>query len=491
MGHLSNISERTWFWLTFILFALIYASITFVNHYVFRTNAFDLGINNNAIYDYAHFRWNDCMIMQPQFENVLSDHFTILPILISPLYWIFGSYTMLIVQYITVLLGGYGIYKFAKLKTDHKYLPVIAMAHFYCIWGIYSALAFDYHDNVMAAMFVPWLFYYFDQLKWKQVAVFFALILISKENMALWMTTLAPGLGLLYKDKTRRWAGIIMGLAAVVYFGLIVKLVIPSLANSNRAYLHFNYDVLGHNFSDALTTIFTRPWYTFKLLFINPEAPDFDNIKPELHLMVLLAGGWAFIKRPQYLFMLLPIYAQKLFSNDFGKWGINAHYSIEFAPILAIAVLDFFTTAQNTKYTRYAALGVVLITFLATIWKIDHRSSKWYYPVSTRFYQKQHYIQKDFSVVAMHKALKLIPDGAIVSAQSFICPHLCFRDYIYLYPMVDDAEYVVLAVDQANPYPLGSSEEVLDSIEAYRHKTNWEIIYNQPKAIIAKKNNIE
>lgn len=85
-------------WLAGIIFfsSLIYASVSLVNHYFFRTNTYDLGINNNAIFDYTHFRWNDCMIMQPAFENVLSDHFSLYPILVSPFYWIFGTYTMLI-----------------------------------------------------------------------------------------------------------------------------------------------------------------------------------------------------------------------------------------------------------------------------------------------------------------------------------------------------------------------------------------------------------
>jgi len=41
--------------LVFSLFSLIFASITFVNHYNFRTFGWDLGINHNAIYDYAIF----------------------------------------------------------------------------------------------------------------------------------------------------------------------------------------------------------------------------------------------------------------------------------------------------------------------------------------------------------------------------------------------------------------------------------------------------
>ena len=122
-------------------FGLVYSSISLVNHYNFRTYAWDLGINNNAIYDYAHFRWNDCMLMQPQFDNVLSDHFSLLPILVSPFYWIFGSYTMLLFQIAAILFGGIGIYKYFHKKTSDFNLSVIAAIHFYSVWGIYLLLA--------------------------------------------------------------------------------------------------------------------------------------------------------------------------------------------------------------------------------------------------------------------------------------------------------------------------------------------------------------
>src|SRR5215207_5605476 len=103
-----------------IIFGLIFCSISLVNHYNFRTFAWDLGINNNAIYDYAHFRWNDCMLMQPQYANILGDHFALFPIIVSPLYWIFASYTMLVFQIAAILFGGYGIYCYILFKLSDK-----------------------------------------------------------------------------------------------------------------------------------------------------------------------------------------------------------------------------------------------------------------------------------------------------------------------------------------------------------------------------------
>ena len=121
-----------WLLLVFVFFGGLFASISFVNHYNFRTYGWDLGINQNALFDYAHFKWNDCMIMQPSFDNVLADHFSLYPLLISPLYWVFGSYTMLIFQWAGILFGGLGVYRFVRFISNNKKLATFAVVHFFC-----------------------------------------------------------------------------------------------------------------------------------------------------------------------------------------------------------------------------------------------------------------------------------------------------------------------------------------------------------------------
>ena len=115
-----HFKHHKWLLLIFTVFGLIFASLSFVNHYNFRTYGWDLGINQNAIFDYAHLRWNDCMIMQPSFKNVLADHFSLYPLIISPLYWIFGSYTMLIFQWAAILFGGLGVFRFVDFISKNK-----------------------------------------------------------------------------------------------------------------------------------------------------------------------------------------------------------------------------------------------------------------------------------------------------------------------------------------------------------------------------------
>ena len=90
---------------------VLYCLISLVNHYLFKTYALDLGLYTHALYDYAHFRMADCSMFKDVPYSLLSDHFDLYLPLLSPLVYMFGSYTLLVVQIAAVLLGGWGIYK--------------------------------------------------------------------------------------------------------------------------------------------------------------------------------------------------------------------------------------------------------------------------------------------------------------------------------------------------------------------------------------------
>lgn len=473
----------------FLFFGLIFSSISLVNHYNFRTYGWDLGINHNAIFDYAHFRWNDCMIMQPSFTNVLSDHFSLYPILVSPFYWVFGSWTMLIFQIAAILFGGLGIYKYVSRLTNNENLSRIALIHFFSIWGIYSALSFDYHDNVVATMFVPWFLYYFDQEKWKQSILFFVLILIAKENMALWAVFI--GFGLVWKyafQKNKKMALVSLGFAflALFYFVLIIKVVIPALATPGRDYLHNSFNALGSNFGEVIINIIKHPLKAFELLFVNHSGdPAYDWIKTETYIAILLAGGLALFLAPEYLIMLIPIIAQKVFNDIPMRWGISVHYSIEFAPILVIA---FYTVLVKIKKWQppiaYLGMGITLISNLSFL---DHRTSEYYNRENSQFYKKSHWV-RDFNVGEAHRILSKIPKNAKVSAQSPLCPHLAFRDYIYHYPFIGDANYIALIPAETNKYPL-TDETYQKAIDDFLASGEWVIADKNEALLILKKRN--
>ena len=471
----------------FTIFALIFASITFVNHYNFRTYGWDLGINQNAIYDYAHFRWNDCMIMQPQFTNILSDHFSLYPVLVSPFYWIFGEWTMLIFQFLAILFGGFGIYKYVINLTKNTTISTLAVAHFFSFYGIYSALSFDYHDNVVATMFVPWFLLYFEQRNWRKAILFFVLIIIAKENMALWAVFIGFGVSfkdLLQKDKQAALKGLYFALAAAIYFILIIKVIIPSLATPGRDYLHNSFNALGGNFGEVLVNILKHPIDALKLLFYNHSGdPMYDGMKAETYLALALAGGFILVLAPEYLIMIIPILGQKMFNDLPIRWGISVHYSIEFAPIIVIAV---YTIIHRLKKYKVAVASVILAsTFISSASFLDHRTSEYYNQANSQFYKKKHW-KRDFDVSEVNKLLKTIPSNAKVSAQACLTTHLAFRDYIYHFPFISDAEYIALLPADENKYPNDavSYQKTIDDLLA---SGKWKVAAKNEAVLILKK----
>jgi len=468
-------------------FAILYSTISMVNHYMFRTYALDLGIYNQAMYDYAHFRINHNTVFQPDFGNLLSDHFELLLIIVSPLYYLFGSYTLLIVQIVALLLGGQGIYKYVELISNSRKLAIAAMIQFFLFYGIYSALTFDYHNNVVGTMLVPWIFYFIHKNKWKQSVFLFVLFLVSKENMALWGFFIFAGIMIMYrKDRKKLIFSAILCVVSLAYFLFVVKWLIPFLGKPGNGYMHFRYSVLGNNINEALTTIITRPLYAFKLLFINPLGTvEGDYVKTELHLAILLSGGILLFFRPYYLIMLLPIYGQKLFCDYVTYWGLGCHYSIEFAPIITIGAFTFINNIQKQRTRRNITYLLILFTAYVTLRTFRDDTYTYFTRENQRFYLKEHYTRA-FDIKKAYSILKLIPENVPVSAQDEFVPRLAFREKIYTFPNVVDAEYILLLLEGGSYYPL-FKEQYEQKVYEYLKNNTWSVFYNDYPFLILKK----
>ncbi|GAB2858962.1 DUF2079 domain-containing protein [Hymenobacter ruber] len=462
-------------------FGVAYGLLALVNHYLFRTYAFDLGIYNQAVWDYSHLRLNANSVMR--YNNLLSDHLTLVQPLYGPLFWLFGSYTLLLVQIGLILLGGYGAYRLHQLRTNGTQpgTSLALMVMFLSTWGIYSALAFDYHDNVLAAMLLPWLLYWLEANRRGRAAVMALLMALSKENMALWLVFIALGLAWLHwrEPAKRRWALAIAACAAL-YFLVVVKFIIPALGSGDAYVYQQQYAALGRTTGEMLHTLLTRPFYVIGLLFRNnlPSA-DGDYAKLELHAMVLLSGGLALVRRPAYLLMLAPIYGQKLLSANVAHWGINYQYSIEFVPVLHAAVSQWLANVEPQRARRWG-IGAAVLALVATVVSMQVRVSPYYDKSATKFFSGKHY-HVDFDAGSVHRGLAVIPADARVSATTALVPHLAARRSIYQFPYVADADYIA-ALPPASIYPL-SAPELAAQLQAYQASGRWRVV-SAPGALL-------
>jgi uncharacterized membrane protein len=441
----------------FSLFAIVYSLISLVNHYMFHTYGLDMGMFNHALYSFAHLKMNYVTTaIDGSSINYFADHFSPLSILFSPFYYLMGTYTLLVIQIAAILLGGLGACLLARRQLDTRYLPLIVLVQFFGIWGIYSALSFGFHNDVMGAMLVPWLVYFYLKDKKGLVVLFFVLILIAKENMALWLIFIM--LGLMIIKGLSRWREYLrfempLIVAAAVYFSVVMGQIMPALSDGyvTEYYLYGN---TGDSTLAIAEKYITDPWRTITLIFNgHAENQSASWSKLGLHAMILASGGVAFLLAPAFWLMLIPIYLQNFLSDDPKLWSQSYQYSIYFVPIISMALIAALAKLRQPRLQYSAAIIVTLATYVFMFAAIE--SGQIFVVnsnISARFYGAEHYqtsIDRDIIV----RLLDYIPDKASVSASPSLVPHLSFRDKIYMYPVIKDADYIVLLQDFKNQFP--------------------------------------
>jgi hypothetical protein len=224
-------------------------------------------------------------------------------------------------------------------------------------------------------------------------------------------------------------------------------------------------------------------------LFINTTGnPIYDGIKQEFYFYYLLCGGALLVIRPRYILLFIPLIAKKMFNDDPIRWSNELYYSIEFVSILPIVVF-LIISEFHSKMLRYVVTGFVcLSTIVLTIHYLDNfnRKLNWWGDQKYAFYKPSMY-KADVNVGKINKYLKSIPDDASVSASGHLLPHLAFRQKIYYFPRVDDAEYLVLFMKD-DLYPL-NAVQFEDEANKYLKTSKWQfLVYDYPFIIAHRKN---
>jgi hypothetical protein len=135
-------------------------------------------------------------------------------------------------------------------------------------------------------------------------------------------------------------------------------------------------------------------------------------------------------------------------------WGINGQYSIEFTPILTLAFIDLVRVLKNWKYLKLFVSISILLIVLSTMRTLRVRKSANYDRTNSDFTSIIHYQSNGLDIPYIRQQLKLIPKNIPLSVSSCFAPHLADRKKIYLFPIVKDAEFIVLIQDNSRTYPV-------------------------------------
>jgi hypothetical protein len=408
-----------------------------------------------------------------------------------PIYLVGDLLGIIAYQWFSILFGAVGIYLYAKEVLPYGRLwPVI---QFFGMWGLYSALAGNIYIDFVGAMGIPYLFYFFHRKKWFLFSIAFLFVLLAKEHYSMLLTSISIGLLWIYRKENTRRDILKMSffiLIALLYLFLATKYIIPyyckvkgyAIQRIDQLYKHLWADnplcpsVYASTLIEKVKFIACNWRYIWTLLWVEPPieymyghtCQQLFGIKWETHMAIILSGGWTFLYNGLiFLFILLPVYIYKLLSMEPQMWGTMAHYSIEFAVVLPIALI---WSMRNSLPKLIPLIGFIgaFMAHLTNYLLMEKRFSLWYYPQLMRWYSCEHYCPYE-KYKSIRKAASLVPKEASYCTDIRHAPYISVSS---LYrENIEEADYVFAIKEGYFAFPL-------DSLQRLKDSGQWETLHD-------------
>jgi uncharacterized membrane protein len=454
-----------------LAFVVYYTAYTWSLLGTFRSNAEDMGIMDQALWNTLHGA-----ILHQTICNSISDtnclgdvsrfaiHFEPIMLPISLLY-VFAPTpkALMLLQTLVVASGVFPVFWIACRRLSSPLAGVIFAIAYLLYPQLQSAILFDFHAVTLTMAFLVFALYF--MLTRNNVGLLIACVLALSTKEEVPLDILMIGLAiLLFQRRWKLGAGIIGLSLAWLAMAVIVMHIASPVGHSPTA---ARYGYLGDSPIQAGIYLATHP-----IQVLREEMLDDAGIS---YLGILL-GAFSFLgfASPLTLLLCLPALSINLLSSDANMHQGLHQYSAEIVPIMVfsavsgIALLlelvalgqrryilatDAFSNLKKQIGYAFARLGlktptvsrVALVALLAIAFAgclVQQRTMNLGNPLT--------FLALAWPTATAHSDLAnmvvaMIPADASVSAQDTLAPHLSHRRYIYQYPYgADQSDYVVL-----------------------------------------------
>jgi uncharacterized membrane protein len=385
-------------------FAVLFAAYSVVRHHHILSGGYDLGIFDQAIRAYAHFKPPIVPIKEPGF-NLLGDHFHPVLILLVPFYRLWpDASTLLVAQAVLVAASIIPISRLALTRLGPRRGTAVAVAYGLS-WGIQGAIDFDFHEIAFAVPLLAFALVALAEQRWTAAIAWTLPLLLVKEDMGL--TVAAIGAYLCWKGRRRD--GALLAAAGLATVLITVELILPHI---NAGGFRYSTYLAGDNPVTALLHLPTGlPAHPRKLVLL---------------VMVAVTTAGAALRSP-LLLIGVPGLLTRLVSADPWHWEIGrVHYNAILMPIVFVALLDALPALASSRRRLVRAYGWAAVP--ATIsFALLLQVATWSLlnPVAYRDTERAE---------AAHRLLRLIPDDARVATSNNLAPQLTSRCDVVIFP---------------------------------------------------------
>ncbi len=431
--------------LLIVLYIAFFSALAVARHDAFETLTFDLGNHDQAIWNTIHGRPFHFTNMTG-LDSRLALHFEPILLPLSLSYLVYSDpRTILVLQTVIVGLGALPVFWLAREKLNNDLAALVFPLAYLLFPALEAANLFDFHTVTLAVPFLLYAFYFLRGRRYGLFALFAVLAMSCKEDIPLLVAMLGIYIFVVQKDKK---VGVLTFVGSGCWFYIAMFLISPRFSPIGQNVHLERYAYLGQTPQEVVSTVLTRPGLIWEQLVVKARVG---------HYLCQLLAPVAFTSlfSPQTFLISLPSLAINLLSQYEGMQEVTRyHYAAPLVPFVIISSVygvDFLATLGwkrlkvPRRKTLYLLSGAVLAASLCYHYYLG------FSPLSARF---------QWPAVTEHHRLAQelidqIPPTASVSAQFNLNPHVSQRETLYMFPNINDAEYIFLDVDS-----LGNKDDI-------------------------------
>lgn len=441
-------------WLPFAIVVLgwlgytIYFSVlTLQNHFKLQTMGWDLGIENNLVWNAAHFNrplFKTSIIGGPESTH-LGFHETYISYLMGIFYRLWPHPQALLV-YQAAVIGGGALPLFAFARRHVGDWTACLLSILYLMYApLQGSNLYDFHYLPFAPFFIWWCLWALESRRNGMATVAIILTLANREDMSALVIVL--GLYLLMTGE-RPKAGLVVACVGAVYFVVVKLILMPHFLNGYPAYINQYEGLLPEGdsgFGGVLKTVFGNPAFTMTNLL------EHDKIVYLLQIMVpLVFLPW---RRPVGMLCSIPGFIFTMLATHYPPLiQISFQYTAYWTTFLFMAVV-----ANLAWVRRNEAAGVVAFANSRRAWLVAmtagvlitsyqfgivfQRNTAWggFSPFRVGVTQADRVRHDD-----LYSLLAKIPGDASAAASESIVAHISSRKNAYsLRIAFNDADYIL------------------------------------------------
>lgn len=435
-------------------YAVLFATAAVLHYSVFLSAQVDLGHMVQAVWSTLHGHFLQFTTLGGHERNRLGFHVDPFLLVFVPLFWIWSNPVLLpVVQALAVASGALPVFWLARKHLDSPR----AGAHFAFAYLLYPATQFSaftitssFHSVAMAVPLVLYAIWFLDEDRLLAFSLVALVAFTTKEEIPLAVGTL----GIWYAVRKGRRLfgfGVFAAGLAVTLFDFLWLIPHYSVTGSDP-FVH-RYRAVGGTPSGMAHKLVSDPG-----AFVHDVATGHKALYLGI-LLVPLLGFWLF--EPLLLLGAIPDLAINLLSSEPDQTSINYHWSAGIVPFLIGA--SIFGVArfksQGVRLSLWALAGAGVFALWSPILLGSGDVKALGSPL----------------VSAKAHAVSLIPSGAPVSSSIQLGGHLSERRYIYTFPKVRQARWIVVDI---NDPTYGDDAGFKRLVRNYESNGAWQSVFS-------------